>query len=1014
MASKLIAHLKSRVLNDSSLSVLEHQWGFDEQLTSKALQNISSLYPHYSRHDSSHSRQILVNIERILGQDRIKSLTATDTWLILEAAYWHDIGMIVTDDEYKEASQSEDFKLFVEEIKEDIHHPLFNLCQSFEITKGSWEFKEIFPHNTINKFRELFAEWFRKIHASRSYDTVMSPWEKCGLSSPRTELIPRRLFRILGSICEMHGAPFTKLIDEQKGLAYREVGIGTDDCHPRFVASLLRLGDLLDIDDNRFCPVMCKVSGSDRPYLSKIHEAKHRSIRHFRLDPSQIEVTCVCIGKNFEEQIDTYLETAYWFNWLEEEIKNQMTNWTKISPSKEFGLLPTIGEIKISFENENFFLPFDSRPEFGISPKKATEILQSLYKDQFSCIRELLQNSVDSTLIELFRTGNIEYSDNLKQVYEKAKEFEIELTLEEIQNPNSQDNKHDYFLLKIRDKGCGISISDFKHMLKIGDSAHNKSKKSLVQKMNPIHKPSGNFGIGFQSIFLLTDKVTIESYCKRTNENTRVTMYDPLCEKSGLCTFERLTNENEFGTSLEAILKLNPEQYKNIKEVKEGYFSKQGAEFDPLLEPPAKLEKLKILDKVTEFARLAPIPIKANYCLDQSEVFETIQYKSELNSNAWKDLSFNELNFCYRISFIGMDSHQKGNQFFYKGQQVQAPPFGAGNYLNGFQSFSIELNILSGNVAEWLTAERDKFRDNTADVIDTLILKSLEDFVVTTEEKNKYLSLELFETLTRKDCKSLETFYNNYLKNEWSKINKIRSVILIHEQYPKKYFILDSFPWKKGVPVLGGMPNGFEKLLNGKNYSVIALLGNGSNLEKSFLRAKLHEEIITKGYGFEYDSNCEFNTAFFTITAEPEARKVITPNYLAHVFLRYTYLANTRPLIPYTDDMNNFAEISVEIEKIKTLNIRDTLSYLGVSKKVIISPYIFRNHTNNGVGAYYEKYNIHALCNVLTENNLISANTENAIKQYESFSEYLANEIGKADKDYLDEWKDLIKTIKCE
>ncbi|WP_273049155.1 ATP-binding protein [Pseudoalteromonas sp.] len=1005
MASKLIAHLKNRVLNDPSLSVLEHQWGFDEQLTSKALQNISSLYPHYSRHDASHSRQILVNIERILGQDRISNLTATDTWLILEAAYWHDMGMIVTDEEYKKVSQSEDFKLFVEEVKEDIHHPLFELCKCFNITKGSWKFDEVFPHNTVTKFRELFAEWFRKIHATRSYDTVLSPWEKCGLSSPRTELIPHRLFRILGSICEMHGAPFTKLIDEQKGLAYREVGIGTDDCHPRFVASLLRLGDLLDIDDNRFCPVMCRLSGSDRPYLSKIHESKHRSIRHFRLDPSQIEVTCVCVGNNFEQQIDTYLETANWFNWLEEEVKNQMTNWTKISPSKEFGLLPTIGEIKISFDNKNFFLPFDSRPEFGISSKKATEILQSIYKDQFSCIRELLQNSVDSTLIELSRTRKLDYSDNLRQVYEKASEFEIELTLEEIQDTNSQDNEYDYFSLKIRDKGCGISINDFKHMLKVGDSTNNKSKRSLIQKMNPKHRPSGNFGIGFQSIFLLTDKVTIESHCKRTNENTRVTMYDPLCEKSGLCTFEKLTNESEFSTSLEATLKLNKAQYKNIKEIKGGYFSKQGNEFDPILEPPSKLDKLKILDKVSEFAQLAPIPIKATYCLDENKAWQTIQYSSELVINEWSYLSHNELDFCYRINFEGKESYKNGNLFFYKGQPVSAPPFGPEEYLTGFHSFSIELNILSGNVADWLTAERDRFRDNKAGALDTLILKSLENFIESSDEKNEFLSFELYEVLTRKESRPLKKLYDNYLKGKWFEIKKFRSVHQINDSYPKEYFILDSFVWIKGSPTLGGLPSGFQELLKKKNYSIVAFLGNGSNLEKSFLRAKLHNEVVTEGNGFNYDSNHQSNVVLFTITKDKS--KSITPNYLAHIFLRYTHIANTRPLIPYTDDMEAFAAISIEANEIKKLNLRETLNYLGVSKKVIISPFIFRNATHLAEKASYEKYRINELCSVLCERELITIPRDDAIKLYEEFADYITKEIEKSEQDYLAEWQEL-------
>ena len=90
MASKLITHLNEKSKEHDQLRLLVNQWEFDKVLIPKALQNVGQLFPHYSRHDVSHSLQILVNIERLLGED-INKLSATDTWLILEAAYWHDI-----------------------------------------------------------------------------------------------------------------------------------------------------------------------------------------------------------------------------------------------------------------------------------------------------------------------------------------------------------------------------------------------------------------------------------------------------------------------------------------------------------------------------------------------------------------------------------------------------------------------------------------------------------------------------------------------------------------------------------------------------------------------------------------------------------------------------------------------------------------------------------------------------------------------------------------------------------
>lgn len=78
MATQLIKHLEDCVKNDSIYEPLKAQWTFDEKLIAKALQNVSKYFPHYSRHDESHSRQILVHIERLLGEN-IAKLTATDT-----------------------------------------------------------------------------------------------------------------------------------------------------------------------------------------------------------------------------------------------------------------------------------------------------------------------------------------------------------------------------------------------------------------------------------------------------------------------------------------------------------------------------------------------------------------------------------------------------------------------------------------------------------------------------------------------------------------------------------------------------------------------------------------------------------------------------------------------------------------------------------------------------------------------------------------------------------------------
>ena len=211
----------------------------------------------------------------------------------------------------------------------------------------------------------------------------------------------------------MHGLPFKDLL-APNGLPYREAGLAQEDCHPRFVACLLRMGDLLDLDDNRFCPVMQRIAGEHRSCLSKAHEDKHAGMRHLRVDRERIEVTAEC------EAVDGYLETFKWFDWLKQEMQDQMSHWQDIVPSREFGLLPTLGDFVVRLSGEQQILKEGQRPQFSVDGKQAITLLQgnNLYGTKFACIRELLQNAVDATLLQLWLThGKTENADTWKSPF---------------------------------------------------------------------------------------------------------------------------------------------------------------------------------------------------------------------------------------------------------------------------------------------------------------------------------------------------------------------------------------------------------------------------------------------------------------------------------------------------------------------------------------------------------------------------------------------------------------------
>jgi len=537
MSAGLIKHLKRKTEEDSNTRILMSQWEFDEKLVGKSLENVGSYYPHFSSHNESHSQQILVNIERLLGNN-IEKLTATDTWLILEAAYWHDIGMLFNADEVQKVFEEDDFKEYVESLANDNTQDLHEFAKVWH--EDGWNkalVNHSDPHTGVEKYRQMIAEWYRRGHAKNSNSVVLDPFEKLGISSPRTELLPKRIYRYLGQICWAHGLGFEDYV--MKTLPFRQTGMGTENCHPRFVACLLRLGDLFDIDDNRFCPVMARQVGN-MPSFSETHKHKHQAIREFQLDNETVSVTAICSTEM------AYIECRNWFDWIKEEIQNQMSQWKNIVPSREFGLLPTINKLNVEMTDKKILLN-DKPMKFSLDERSAIELLQgnNLYKDDMSIYRELIQNAIDATMIRVWLEHGQDHSQKKlprnnnpynEDTYTLFKQYPIILNFEK---PNTYEG-HTVWKLIIEDNGIGISRKDLEYMQRIAGSKNNKEKQKIIRQMPVWMRPSGEFGIGLHSAFLLMrnlpteqQKITIFTKSRLTHESLKIELNSPLSGKAG-------------------------------------------------------------------------------------------------------------------------------------------------------------------------------------------------------------------------------------------------------------------------------------------------------------------------------------------------------------------------------------------------------------------------------------------------------------------------------------------------
>ena len=526
-------HLRMLCVDDTRLRLLEAQWEYDKRLVQQALQTVGSTFPHYSLHDASHSNTILVNITRVLGE-RVRKLSATDTWLILEAAYWHDVGMIVSDSTLRSWWSSPEFRRHLDELQEanDVV-----LAASAKLLKNRTQFDshdEAWPINVRQALIFVVADFARKSHPVRSAEAIRSP-SGYRIESPRT-LIPQRLFEWLARICLAHG----QSQEEVARLPHCENGIGHDMCHPRFVGFMLRLGDLLDLDNGRFCPVLLASIGRIPP-TSADHVGKHASITRFYVSPERIDVEATCSDgqESSQEKVKqahrTYQAVSQWLEWLESELTYLAVGWANIAPSALGGGPPSVGTIRAQLSGYEL-VPNCSTSDFSVDTDYFLELSKSsglFGQPQQAWQRELITNAADATLIRLWHTASdavreqIRAADDpLQKVRELAQDFPIEITIKPCKEVFAAPSMRRW-QITIQDHGCGFSLDDLRSLQVIGSSVRNRRRRQLIKDMPEELRPTGSYGLGFQSVFLDAEEVEIETRHLATRQARRVTIARP-------------------------------------------------------------------------------------------------------------------------------------------------------------------------------------------------------------------------------------------------------------------------------------------------------------------------------------------------------------------------------------------------------------------------------------------------------------------------------------------------------
>jgi hypothetical protein len=594
--------LRKRCEDDTQYATLFAQWTFDKQLVGRALQSVPLVFPHYSLHDASHADTILRQMARVLGPRRIDRLSPTDLWLLLEAAYHHDLGMVVPDKTMREWWSDKKFDTFLDGLANHPDDEVRRAAELLDTRNKSRAQGETWPFDVHRALVLVMAEYARPRHPNQSRKYIDAP-SLLDLQSPRTQLVPRRFWSLLGRICESHGFGFA----ETMKLPARESGFAMDDAHPRFIACMLRLGDLLDLDDGRFCPVLARTFGG-LPPSSKTHEEKHHSIDEFLVDASEIRVLAEC------SSWDAFDVTEQWFSWLRDELRNQSVHWAEISPEADFGAVPSAGRIEVRLRGGYHTSPDGRRPRFDVDKGAMLEFVggAGLYSDETACVAELLQNAVDATLLRVWGANRRKWQqldkqrnhNALEELRKHLQKYPIDVRVERSKRLGEQN----HWRVIIRDRGAGISVDDVQFLQCVGSSRKNPRRKDRMRGMPEWMKPSGCFGIGLQSVFLFTDRVVLRSRADDSMETIEIELVLRTGSKEPQILVRSVSGKQALthpGTCVRFVLRelKIPERFRYDELDHET--ARVARDYDPLLHDELPILPSKVRDAVRAFATSA-------------------------------------------------------------------------------------------------------------------------------------------------------------------------------------------------------------------------------------------------------------------------------------------------------------------------------------------------------------------------------------------------------------------------
>ncbi|HZF09660.1 MAG TPA: hypothetical protein VFE33_12790 [Thermoanaerobaculia bacterium] len=466
----------------------------------------------FTLHDEDHAFRVAQRMVQVIPEGVLPKLSIPELALLLLSAYLHDIGMtpergqVAAHYNYLTIAapgltpqEQEEFELWLAEQNRPVTPPMWTEAPTLDQLALA---AELVTYYCRYKHNDWSKDWIEKYLPARTEhgEPLFSRYP-----SWREDLI---------DVCQSHHWGIERLLDEAMD---PKLLSSTEIVHLRYLACVLRVADVLDIDPERTPTVVLR--HRDIAERSRIYWWKDQGLAlTIHQDDRRIAVRARPKSAFLHRAV---LDTAA-------GIEAELRLCRKLDAQKPFRYLPAHSDLQHAWDLDAS-LYTDVRPykdayvyiegSFRPNTEKLLELLggTALYEEPLSAVRELLQNAFDAVrehiASERLDLNDFDNPSDPKWEEELGRRHLVELTLE----PDPKESHR--WWLDCSDDGSGMTKEIIENHLLVSGTVTRPDltelERSCKKKGFAVGR-TAKFGIGVLSYFMIADRIEITTQRNET------------------------------------------------------------------------------------------------------------------------------------------------------------------------------------------------------------------------------------------------------------------------------------------------------------------------------------------------------------------------------------------------------------------------------------------------------------------------------------------------------------------